>query len=211
MKRLQKIATLFRNRRAIRQALSTLASLYADDGFFDSLGSLADDETAALVRWCCEGAASGKPFTAVEIGTLFGFTAAAIARATPPNVRIIAVDNFCWNPLALPPSHHESFARRVLAGPLADGKVALFVGTSAAWRASNAPVPDLIFLDGDHSYKAAKEECLWARGAGVRYVCGHDWGHASFGVTEAVREVLGAPEEVVGMCWLKRLGSGTAS
>ena len=41
---------------------------------------------------------------------------------------------------------------------------------------------------------------------GVRTVAGHDFGRERFGVTQAVRDVVGEPDEVVGTCWLKRVG-----
>ena len=40
---------------------------------------------------------------------------------------------------------------------------------------------------------------------GVRHVAGHDFGNPLFGVTRAVREVIGEPDEIIGMCWYKRI------
>ena len=42
------------------------------------------------------------------------------------------------------------------------------------------------------------------KSAGVKMIAGHDYGNALFGVTRAVEETLGKPDDVVGMCWLKR-------
>lgn len=48
---------------------------------------------------------------------LGGLTAKAIA-AAKPGLRIIAVDNFSWNPFGLPADLHEAFTRRILANEI---------------------------------------------------------------------------------------------
>ncbi len=70
---------------------------------------LSDEELGALVAWV----GRESPSVVVEVGTLFGFTARALAQRT--RAHVVAVDNFCWNPFGLTPDQHEAFARRVLA------------------------------------------------------------------------------------------------
>ncbi len=62
-----------------------------------------------------------------------------------------------------------------------------------------------LFLDGDHRYEAVRGEIALARSAGVKFISGHDYGNPLFGVTRAVDEAFGRPDETAGMCWLKRL------
>ena len=78
--------------------------------------------------------------------------------------------------------------------------------TSAAWRENAKEVPDMIFFDADHRYEVMKKELEWAKAKGVKIIAGHDYGNPNprFGVTRAVDEVLGPPDEVVGMCWMKK-------
>lgn len=63
----------------------------------------------------------------------------------------------------------------------------------------------LVFLDGDHGYSAVKAELELLKAKGVRFIAGHDFGNPRFGVTKAVKEIVGEPDEVVGMCWFKRI------
>ena len=66
------------------------------------------------------------------------------------------------------------------------------------------PSRTLVFLDGSHAYADVKREIELCRTQGVGIVAGHDFGNPSFGVTRAVREAFGEPDEAVGMCWMKR-------
>ena len=112
---------------------------------------------------------------------------------------MITIDNFSWNPFGLPPAVQERFARGVLRTELAEGRVELWVGDSAAYRsADRGPVPALVFLDADHSYAAVRDEIAWARRRGVPIICGHDYGVARFGVTRGVDEAFGSGAVTVG-------------
>ena len=181
--------------RELRMALSGLGVRLAGDVAF---GGLTDDETAALVRWTKEQGADAF----VEIGTLFGLTARTVARET--GRKVVAVDNFCWNPFGLTPAQHEAFTRRILAG----SGVELVRGDAEPFLASLSgrmdPSRALVFLDGSHAYADVKREIESCKRQGVGIVAGHDFGNPGFGVTRAVRETFGEPDEVVGMCWIKR-------
>lgn len=141
----------------------------------------------------------------VEFGTLFGLTAKAVA-AAKPGLKIVAVDNFSWNPFGLPPQLHEAFTRRILATEIADGRVEVFSGTSEAFRAACKTVPDAAFFDAQHQYEPVKEEIEWAKKVGVKVIAGHDYCNPSpvFGVTRAVDEAFSSGVQVVGMCWKGR-------
>lgn len=192
-----KIWTLIRHWREAKSAFSTLSFLYGGKGDLDALGGLTDEEMGAVCGWAKE--AQGK--TVVEVGTLFGLTARELAREVVGG-RVIAVDNFSWNPFGLPADIHEAFARRILRG----SGVELMKMESAAFREKAKEIGgiDMIFFDADHRYETVKAELEWAKAAGIRQICGHDYGNPNpnFGVTRAVDEVFGAANvEVVGMCW----------
>ena len=198
--------------RELRMALSGLGMRLGGD---TALGGLTDEETEGVVRWV---KASGVK-TFVEIGTLFGFTAKAVAQRT--SAHVVAVDVFCWNPFGLPPAKHEAFTRRILAPWTETGKVALVKSDSKAFRdqmaaaagapikqsdnADNQTIPRMVFLDADHSYEAVRDEIAWAKSLGVKTICGHDYGNPLFGVTRAVDEAFPQGVETAGMCWKARI------
>lgn len=187
-----RIWTLVKHWRAAKTALSTLSFLYGGRDDLDALGGLTEEEIKGLVSWLPEQG------TFVEVGTLFGLTALAIKRARP-ELRVIAVDNFSWNPFGLPPAIHENFTRQILAG----SGVEIVRTSSTEWRKSAHDV-DAVFFDASHRYEDVLEECQWARAAGIRLVSGHDYNNANprFGVTRAVDEVFGRENVVTaGMCW----------
>lgn len=193
----------------LRMALSGLGCRLGGD---EAMGGLTDEELSGLVRWVkgakdcrkveVEGGGGQRSFAFVEVGTLFGFTAKAIARET--GARVIAVDIFCWNPFGLTSAQHEAFARRILANELKDGYVDLVKQDSRQFLQEMKDV-DFVFLDGDHRYESVKAELEILKAKGVRWIAGHDFGNPTFGVTKAVREVIGEPDETAGMCWVKKL------
>lgn len=197
---MNKIAQLWRiatHPRELRLSLSGLGARLAGD---EAMGGLTEEETAALVRWASDADVE----TFVEIGTLFGITANAVARGT--HAKVTAVDNFCWNPFGLTPAQHEAFTRRIVSGggvELVNADAVDFLGgLSRRCDAARA----LVFLDGSHAYADVKREIELCREQGVRMISGHDFENRRFGVTQAVRDTLGEPDEVCGMCWIRRLG-----
>jgi len=203
---IKRLITLLRHWREAKTAFSTLSYLYSDSNTsLDALGGLTEEEIGAVCKWATESS----DMTVVEVGTLFGLTARELARQISGG-RVIAVDNFSWNPFGLPSKVHEAFTRRILRGT----KVELVNCSSEDWRKQvNGPI-DMIFFDADHRYEAVKEELLWAREKGIRIISGHDYGNPNprFGVTRAVDEIFGKDNiEVVGMCWRVKRQASTSS
>jgi len=197
--RFSQIVTLLKHFGRVRNSLSFLASVYGRDGVQDAMGGLAEEEKCALVNWSRESKCIA------EIGTLFGFTAKRLAATG--QAKVVAVDNFSWNPFGMPAALHEQFTRQVLENELREGRVEL-VKADAKDFLSKIEDVDFVFLDGDHRYEVVKSEIELVKGRpGVKWVSGHDYGNQLFGVTAAVDEALGKPDAVVGMCWLKRLGA----
>ena len=192
----RRLMTLWRHKGEAKTALSTLGYLYSgDSNALDALGGLTDEEMAAVCSWATEDLG----FTVVEVGTLFGLTARELD-AQVVGGRVVAVDNFSWNPFGLPPKIHEAFTRRILRGTT----VELVNCSSEDWRSKVAGRIDMVFFDASHRYEDVKAECEWAKAAGIKIISGHDYGNPNprFGVTRAVDEVFGKDNiEVVGMCW----------
>lgn len=194
--KLRQLGRVVKWRRQVAQAVSTQLSLLANPDAA-MLGSLAPADEARLTELVRRAAEHEGPI--VEIGTLFGITTRLLAAVARPGQRVITIDNFCWNPFGLPPTVHERFARGVLRTELAEGRVELWVGDSAAYRAGDhGPAPALVFLDADHSYAAVRDEIAWARDRGAAIICGHDYGIDQFGVTQAVDEAFGKEAVAVG-------------
>jgi precorrin-6B methylase 2 len=196
---IERILTIIKHWRSAKTALSTLSYLYSGKSdALDVLGGLTDEEMAAVSAWV--GELQGA--VVVEVGTLFGLTAREMARSNVGG-RVIAVDNFSWNPFGLPPKIHEAFARRILRG----SGVELINCSSEDWRKKVQGKIDMVFFDASHRYEDVKAECEWAKAAGIDIISGHDYGNPNplFGVTRAVDEVFGKENvEVVGMCWRVR-------
>ena len=185
-----------RHWREAKSAFSTLSYLYSgDSNAMDALGGLTEEEMKAVVDWATEDIG----MTVVEVGTLFGLTARELSYWIAGG-RVVAVDNFSWNPFGLPPKIHEAFTRRILRGT----KVELVNCSSEDWRKRVTGKIDMVFFDASHRYEDVKAECEWAKAAGIKIISGHDYGNPNprFGVTRAVNEVFGKKNvEVVGMCW----------
>ena len=186
----RQIGPLVRNFGRVRNSLSFLASVYGGDGVQDAVGGLTEEEKAGLVRWTKDAK------VIVEIGTLFGFTAKRLAAET--QAKVVAVDNFSWNPFGMPAELHEQFTRLVLENELKSGRVELVKADAQAFLREVKGV-DFVFLDGDHRYEAVKAEIELVKNAGVKMIAGHDYGNALFGVMRAVEETLGKPDDVTGM------------
>lgn len=191
-----KLVKAIRYRHLVRMALASAVRIADGDENAAILGGLTDEELAGLISWLPERG------TFVEIGTLFGLTAKTISAARP-NLKIVAVDNFSWNPFGLPPKLHEAFTKRILATEIASGRVEVRTMTSEEFRASCPTVPDAVFFDAQHQYEPVRAEIAWAKTVGVKVVTGHDYGNPSpvFGVTRAVDEAFPQGVDTVGMCW----------
>lgn len=183
----------------VLRAVSTAVRLADGEKGAAALGGLTDEETAALIGFLPDEG------TFVEFGTLFGLTAKAVATAKP-RLKVVAVDDFSWNPLGLPAAMHERFTRQILSAEIAAGRVEVVRTTSAAFRASCTEPPAAVFFDAQHEYGPVRDEIAWARRIGVRCICGHDYANPSprFGVTRAVDEAFGGNVDVAGMVWRAR-------
>ena len=190
-----KIWKAMRHPGTVRMAVANAVRMAEGDDIMKAVGGLTDEEIAALVKWLPDEG------TFVEFGTLFGFTAKAIA-AAKPKLRIVAVDNFSWNPFGLPPKLHEQFTRKILANEIAAGRITVVNATSEGFRRGCTMAPDAVFFDAQHEYEPVRDEIAWAKKAGVRCIMGHDYKNPSkrFGVTQAVDEAFQSVD-VVGMCW----------
>lgn len=153
--------------------------------------------TIEEARFLAELAQASEPERPIiEIGTLFGFSTLALARAKHPGQRLITVDNYCWNPLGLNPDAHARTAATVLQDAVETQNVEIVrADKEAFYRTYDGPPPALFFCDADHAYEPTLRDLRWARDAGAAIICGHDH-HATRhpGVVRAVSDLGGARE-----------------
>jgi hypothetical protein len=161
-------------------------------------GTLSEGEYAFL-RVLVERA-NQLPGDFVEIGTLFGATAQRLAAWKAPGKKVIAVDQFSWNPWLLSSAEHAKITANNLFYLIAQGHLELVqANKNDFYRRPFAVPPALAFLDAVHTHEETRRDILWARQAGVGVICGHDHDHP--GVVRAVGE-FGGPEKVVGSVWV---------
>jgi len=128
----------------------------------------------------------------IEIGTLFGFTTQLMAACKRPGQKLITIDNFSWNPFALPTADHREFTQRSLHYCLKHADVTLFEGMSKAFFKDYAgPPPALIFIDAAHDYESVKRDIQMGLGSAPKVLSGHDYNEISPGLVKAVTETLG--------------------
>ncbi len=192
---MKKLFLLLKYRWLVRAAIGNQIALFDNNNTAQALGGLTDEEISALVSWLPDCGLF------VEFGTLFGLTSKMVA-AKKPNLKIVAIDNFSWNPFGLLPKLHEEFTRKILANEIASGQIKIVNTTSEEYRAGCRCAPDAVFFDALHQYVPVKNEIDWAKAIGVKCICGHDYGNPNplFGVTRAVDELF-VRVDVKGMCW----------
>jgi hypothetical protein len=139
----------------------------------------------------------------IEIGTLFGWSTRILALFKPDARPIIAVDNFCWNPLGISPEEHLQATQAALADAVARHNVHLVnMGKDEFYASYRGSAPALVFLDAGHSYEDTKHDIEWAKRVGAQIICGHDYDRNDWpGVVRAVEEYGGA-QRLVGTLWL---------
>ena len=114
-------------------------------------------EEARFLADLAQASAPDRPI--VEIGTLFGFSTLVLARAKHPGQRLITVDNYCWNPLGLPPDAHA----RATAAVLQDG---WYYSGDGAYMDEEGFVyivdrlKDMIISGGENVYSAEVENAI---------------------------------------------------
>jgi hypothetical protein len=137
----------------------------------------------------------------VEIGVLAGRTTQRLARYKFPHQKILAVDNFCWNPWGLSPDEQWCLVQHSLDYLVETGHVEIHrIDKNKFYETYAGPAPSLVFLDAMHDYEETKKDIMWAKRVGARIISGHDYGPDFPGVIQIVDE-LGGPRELSGSVW----------
>lgn len=137
----------------------------------------------------------------VEIGVLAGRTTQRIATQKASHQKILAVDNFCWNPWGLTADEQWGLVCHTLGYLVETNQVEVIrIDKNVFFDKYDGPAPALVFLDAMHDYEETKKDILWARRVGAKIICGHDYGPDFPGVIQIVDE-LGGPHELGGSVW----------
>lgn len=164
-------------------------------------GSITTEDEKALRVAVEMASVIGGPL--VEMGALFGHTTQFIATTKPAGQKLIAVENFTWNPFGLTPSEHRAFMNRSLRYCLDHCNTEIFDGNSAAFfRTYTGPIPSMVFIDAGHSYEDVKSDIMMATSMRIPIICGHDYHPLHAGVMKAVDEIFGANKTVQGSVWV---------
>lgn len=144
------------------------------------------------------------PGPIVEIGVLAGRTTQRLAVHKAAHQKILAVDNFCWNPWGLSPFEQWTLVTHALNYLVTTNHVEIRrIDKNEFFDVYDGPAPSLVFLDAVHDYEETKKDILWAQRAGAKIISGHDYGPNFPGVVQIVDE-MGGPYELTGTVWRLR-------
>jgi predicted O-methyltransferase YrrM len=139
----------------------------------------------------------------VEIGTLFGHTTNLISSIKSKEKKLVAVENFGWNPFSLPKEAHQLFLKRTLRYGLNHLNVSTYEGDAASFYAKNMDMEvSMVFIDAGHDYKSVIRDIEWALAVNCKVIAGHDYVDIHPGVIEAVKEKFGDKIELIGSVWI---------
>lgn len=175
------------------------AFLNFGDGASPPGGTVDSVEFEGLIKLAREASAHAGPI--IEIGTLFGYSTQALALGKRHEQPLIAVDNFCWNPMGMPSWRHAELTAKNLVFLTRTQNVRLETSSNADFYANYAgATPSMVFIDAGHDYTQASLDIAWARQAGASIICGDDFSWP--GVAQAVRENFDEAFYLVGDMWV---------
>ena len=136
----------------------------------------------------------------IEIGALFGLSTQALLEGCTSN-KVMAIDNFVWNPIGLTKSRHRELFRSNMNYFLRRDILEIFEGTSADFFAHkyNDENVSMVFIDADHSYQGVKADIQNALKVNPVIICGDDYQFE--GVEKAVNELFGERFKLDGELW----------
>jgi hypothetical protein len=177
---------------------------YRDFVMEEALTLPVGETSLAEARFLGELLSGGDPSRPIiEIGTLFGWATKTMAMFKPVAQKLITVDNYSWNPLALPAFMHERITRQILAE--ASGMLNVRVVTmdkAEFYRHYQGPAPSLVYFDAIHTFEETKNDIQWAKEVSADIICGHDYDPQSMpGVVRAVQE-FGGPSRMEKSLWV---------
>lgn len=203
-RRINYVRTLYKHRHTLKQLVNS-HTFFLENPHLSLWGSLTEEDERGLAEAVRRARAFPGPI--IEVGALFGWTTQLLASMKAPEKELIAIDNFCWNPFALPPADQQAICERTLRYPIDHCRTRIFAGTTQEfYRTYQGPTPSMVFIDADHSYQAVREDIAWARALGVPVITGHDYNQHHYAVKRAVDDSFPGGLEVTGAVWMHDSG-----
>lgn len=142
----------------------------------------------------------------IEIGSYLGRSTMALADNTKGCV--FAVDNFLGPTDGCEVPDRDTIFERFsenLKEHLIIGKVLPVIEDHVKVDPKEFPVPDMIFIDGDHSYESVKRDIeKWEPILGPEgLLCGHDLDYRFPGVEQALKELVPDYKKGPGRIWYR--------
>jgi hypothetical protein len=163
-------------------------------------GSISEEDEKGIIELTKK--AGTLPGPIVEIGALFGFTTQLIATYKPIEKKLIAVENFSWNPFYISPTDHRIMTQRILRYAMQYCNTTIFDGSSEKFYDTyKGEKPSMVFIDAEHSYERVMEDIDWAIKLGIPMIAGHDYCELHPEVVRAVDEVFQNKIKVIGSVW----------
>lgn len=164
-------------------------------------GSITEEDEDGIAR--AVELAVGVDGPIVEIGALFGHTTQLLATLKEKNKKLIAVENFTWNPFSISSHDHRLITYRTLRYCLKNCNTEIFDRSNKEfYESTHSEVPSMIFIDAGHTYEEVKYDIEQALKIGIPIISGHDYNDLHLGVKQAVDEFFLGKIEVIGSVWI---------
>jgi predicted O-methyltransferase YrrM len=174
---------------------------YKEDGAVNEYAGTVDEvEYEALVGLAQKATELCPDGVIVEVGALFGLSTQAILEGSECN-KVIAIDNFAWNPIGLTPNRHESMLKSNLKYFSRNGRLEIFKGSSSDYLKDiySGDKVSMVFIDADHSYEGVLNDINFAEAINALIICGDDYSFP--GVRRAVDERFRDSVHRIGDMW----------
>lgn len=200
MKKLKIIKKILDNRSDIKRLVKNYF-FFKEHADKTSFGSITEEDELGIKK--AVEKANLFDGAIVEIGTLFGHTTNLISTIKLKDKKLIAVENFGWNPFILPQEAHRLFLQRTLRYGLDHLNVEVFEGDSASFYSENMTLQvSMVFIDAGHDYESVIKDINWALSVNCKVIAGHDFVDIHPGVIKAVKEKFGNNIELFGSVWI---------
>ena len=197
---LHELLNVFRNRKLANTLINNY-SFFTNHKDLTAWGSITEEDEKGIQR--AVGLAASHPGSIIEVGSLFGHTCNYIATLKDPQKELIAIENFAWNPFALPKEAHKKFLERTLRVAIEHRNTRIYEGNVVDFYLANRTMkPSMVFIDAEHDYASVKRDIDWALSVGCKVISGHDYTSLHPGVVKAVDEAFGRKIEVWGSVWI---------
>lgn len=199
-RKIDKALKLIKYNKRLRPVLNNYI-YFIENSSQSAWGSITEEDESGIKAAVDHASSYSGPI--VEIGCLFGHTTTLLATLKKPDVQLIAVDNFSWNPFHISKDEHRQFTKRSLRYIIENCETSIYDGTSEQFYIANKDMkPSMVFIDAGHDYNSVKQDIGWALKARCPVISGHDYHKLCPEVVKAVDDSFGDDIQVYGSVWV---------